>query len=356
MPKQRIIMHMDMDYFYVAVEEKINPELKGKPVVVGADPKKGKGRGVVSTCSYEARKYGVKSGMPISKAYKLCRDCVFLPVNMPLYKDASNKIMEILRKHADKSEQISIDEIFLDLSSKARSFKDAEKLAKRIKQELLKKEKLTCSIGIGPNKLIAKIASDFNKPDGLTVVTPNKVHDFIYPMEVRKLWGIGPKTEEKLNEMGIKTVKDLSRTKQDKLIEEFGSLGHDMHLTSKGIDESEVRERREAKSIGKQTTFQEDTNDRKRILETLGKLAETVHKELKDEGLFCRTVTITVRFEDFDTHTSAKSMKVATDSLKAIKEAASDLMKKYLKDKRKIRLVGVKASRFSEKEEQKQLV
>ncbi len=356
MRRQRIIMHIDMDYFYVAVEERINPELRGKPVVVGADPKKGKGRGVVSTCSYEARKYGIHSGLPISKAYKLCSECVFLPVNMKLYVEASHKIMAIFRKYADRTEQISIDEIFLDISKKGRGFKEAEKLAKKIKQDILKKENLTCSIGIGPNKLIAKIASDFKKPDGLTIVTSNKVLGFLYPMGVRKLWGIGPKTEEKLNEMGIKTIKQLSKTKQDKLIKEFGSMGHSMHLMSKGIDESKVEEKEGVKSISRLKTFQEDTKDEKKIFSTMDKLAEDVHKEIKERELFYKTITITARFEDFDTRTSAKSMKVATDSIQTIKDIARELMKKYLKDKRKIRLLGVRVSKLSEKEAQKKLV
>ena len=251
MRKQRIIMHIDMDYFYAAIEERENPELREKPVVVGADPKKGRGRGVVSTCNYKAREFGIKSGLPISKAYKLCKDCVFLPVNMELYQKVSEKIMDTLRKYSEKSEQVSIDEMFLDISRKAKGFADAEKLAKKIKKEILEKEKLTCSIGIGPNRLIAKIASDFKKPDGLTAVKPDKVYDFISPMNVRKLWGIGPKTAEILKEMGIETVKQLSKAKQDKLIEEFGSFGHEMHLMSKGIDESEVEESFEIKSIGR---------------------------------------------------------------------------------------------------------
>jgi DNA polymerase IV (DinB-like DNA polymerase) len=356
MPKQRIILHLDMDYFYAAVEERENPKLKGKPVVVGADPKAGKGRGVVSTCNYEARKYHIHSGTPISKAYKLCPDCVFLPVNMPLYVKVSEKIIGMLRKYSEKSEKVSIDEIYLDLSKKAKDFKEAEEIAKKIKKEIMKKENLTCSIGIGPNKLIAKIASDFEKPDGLTVVKPEKVLNFIYPMDVRKLQGVGPKTEQALEKMGIKTIKQLSATKQDKLIEKFGSFGHDLHLMSKGKDEREVEESYEIKSIGRQITFQEDTKDEKLISITLDSLAEEVHAEVKQNKLFFKTVTVVARFGDFDTHTSAKSMPVATDSISKIKDTAKDLMKKYIKDRRKIRLIGVRVSKFSEKEAQKQLV
>ena len=175
-------------------------------------------------------------------------------------------------------------------------------------------------------------------------------------MNVRKLWGIGPKTAERLKEMKITTVKQLSQTKQDKLIEEFGSWGHNMHLMSKGKDDSEVEENYEVKSIGRQTTFQEDTKDEKKIFGALEKLSERTHKELKESGFFYKTITITARFEDFDTHTSAKSTTVATDSLEKMKETAKSLMKKYLKDRRKIRLVGVRVSKLSEKESQKKLL
>jgi DNA polymerase IV (DinB-like DNA polymerase) len=345
-----------MDYFYAAIEERENPELRGKPVVVGADPKKGRGRGVVSTCNYKAREFGIKSGLPISKAYELCKDCVFLPVNMELYQQVSEKIMGILRKYSEKSEQVSIDEMFLDISRNAKGFDDAEKLAKKIKNEIKEKESMACSIGIGPNKLIAKIASDFEKPGGLTVVKPGRVYDFISPMNVRKLWGIGPKTAEALKEMGIETVRQLSKAKQGDLISKFGSFGHEMHLMSKGIDESEVEEKEGVKSISRLKTFEEDTKDKERIFGLIDSLSERVHAELKESGLFYKTLTLTVRFEDFDTHTSAKSIAVATDSLDKMKETAKELIKPYLDDRRKIRLIGVKVSRFSEKEAQRQLV
>ena len=356
MRRQRIILHLDMDYFYAAVEERENPELKGKPVVIGADPKKGKGRGVVSTCNYAARKYKISSGTPISKAYKLCPDCIFLPVDMPLYVEVSKKIIQMLRKYGDKSEQVSIDEIYLDISKKVKGFKEAEELVKKIKKEIREKENLTCSIGIGPNKLIAKIASDFEKPDGLTIVNSDKVLNFIYPMKVRNLVGVGPKTEEALKEMGIETVKQLSKTKQDKLIKTFGSFGHDLHLMSKGKDDREVEESYEIKSIGRQITFQQDTKDEKLVSITLDSLVEEVHTDLKQKKLFFKTVTIVVRFEDFDTHTSAKSIPVATDNINKINGIAKELMKKYLEDRRKIRLIGVRLSKFSEKESQKRLV
>ncbi|MDH5267956.1 MAG: DNA polymerase IV, partial [Candidatus Bathyarchaeota archaeon] len=199
-----------MDQFFAAVEERKHPEYKGKPVVVGADPKKGKGRGVVSTCNYEARKFGIHSAMPISRAWKRCPEAIYLPVNFKLYIKASSRIMAILRKYADKFEQWGLDEAFLDVSSKARNFGEARKLAEKIKQEIEGSEALACSIGVGPNKLVAKIASDFEKPNGLTVVEENEVENFLAPLPVRKLLWVGKKTEQRLNAIGIRTIGDLA--------------------------------------------------------------------------------------------------------------------------------------------------
>lgn len=208
--KNKIIMHVDMDAFFAAVEEGGHPEFKGMPIIVGADPKEGRGRGVVSSASYEARKFGVKSGMPISRAWKLCPEAVYLPVNYGLYAKVSSEIMGILRKYAGKFERWGIDEAFLDVTSKVRDYEEAEALARKIKNEIFEKEGLTCSIGIGPNKLVAKMASDFQKPDGSTVVKEEAVEKFLAPLPVRKLLWVGRKTEQKLKKIGIKTIGDLA--------------------------------------------------------------------------------------------------------------------------------------------------
>jgi len=191
--ERQIVLLVDMDSFFASVQVREKPELKGLPVVVGSDPKGGAGRGVVSTCSYEARKYGIHSAMPISKAYKLCPDCVFLPVNMKLYKEVSENVMAILRGFAEKFEQVSVDEAYL-VPIDIRSFDDAVLCARRIKDEVKGQEGITCSVGIGPNKLIAKIASGFQKPNGLTLVKPEDVKDFLFPLPVSKIPGIGRKT------------------------------------------------------------------------------------------------------------------------------------------------------------------
>jgi len=354
--KKRIIFHMDMDHFYTAVEEREHPEYGGKPVVVGADPKEGKGRGVVSTSNYEARKAGVRSGMPISRAWKLCPEAIYLPPNFPLYIRVSKEIMEIAQKYADKFEQWGIDEAFLDVSARVRDYAEAEALAKQIKREISKKEQLTCSIGIGPNKLIAKMASDYQKPDGLTIVKENEAEAFLAPLPVRKLLWVGRKTEAKLKEMGINTIGDLARYDPTALPEKFGVMGTHMHLMARGIDRSEVEPRTEVKSISHETTFEEDTDDANTVLEALDKLSEEVSREVLNQRLFFKTVTIKVRYENFETHTRGKTLAFMTNRSQDLKKTARELLQDYLRQDRKVRLIGVRVSSFISGEKQKTLV
>jgi DNA polymerase IV (DinB-like DNA polymerase) len=354
--KERIIFHMDMDHFFTAVEERERPEYKGKPVVVGADPKEGKGRGVVSTSNYEARKAGVRSGMPISRAWKLCPEAIYLPPNFPLYIKVSKEIMEIARKYADKFEQWGIDEAFLDVSARVKDYAEAEALAKQIKREIKEKEHLTCSIGIGPNKLIAKIASDYQKPDGLTIVKEDEAKAFLAPLPARKLLWVGRKTEAKLKKMGINTIGDLARYDPTVLTEAFGVMGTQMHLMARGIDQSEVEARTEVKSISHETTFEEDTDDAEAVLKALDTLAAEVYKEVIDQKLFFKTVTVKVRYENFETHTRSKTLAFITNRLQDLQKTARELLKAYLKHNRKIRLIGVRVSSFVKGEKQKTLV
>lgn len=354
--KKRIIFHIDMDHFFTAVEERERPELKGKPVVVGADPKEGKGRGVASTCNYEARKFGVRSGMPISRAWKLCPNAVYLPVNYPLYTKVSNEIMDILRGYAGKFEQWGIDEAFLDVTSKARDYAEAEALARQIKKEVLEKEKLTCSIGIGPNKIVAKVASDFQKPDGLTLVKEEKTEKFLAPLPVRKLLWIGRKTEEKLAKLEIKTISDLARYDPTVLIEVFGAMGTQMCLMAHGIDRSEVEERSGIKSISRDFTFEEDTSDASFIFNALDRLSKEVHEDVWKQSLYFKTVTVRVRYENFETHTHSKTLPLITNSLDDLKKTAKELTLPYLRPEREIRLVGVRVSNFTSTQKQKTLI
>jgi DNA polymerase IV (DinB-like DNA polymerase) len=353
--KKRVIFHLDMDHFYTAVEEREHSEYKGKPIIVGADPKEGKGRGVVSTSNYEARKVGVTSGMPISRAWKLCPEAIYLPPNFPLYIRVSNKIMNIARKYAEKFEQWGIDEAFLDVTSKVKDYAEAKALAKQIKREISEKEQLTCSIGIGPNKLTAKIASDFQKPDGLTIVKEGEVERFLESLPVRKLLWVGRKTEAKLKPLGINTIGDLARYDPSVLTETFGVMGTQMHLMARGIDRSEVEPRTEVKSISHETTFEEDTADADTVLKSLEALSEEVSKEALEQRLFFKTVTVKVRYENFETHTRSKSLPFMTNRTQDLKKTAKELLQAYLRHDRKIRLIGVRVSSFVKGEKQKTL-
>lgn len=354
--EKRMIFHTDMDHFYTAVEQREHPELKGKPVIVGADPKDGKGRGVVSTSNYEARKFGVKSGMPISKAWKLCPGGVYFPVNMDLYVRVSGEIMDMLRTYADKFEQWGIDEAFLDVTSRAKNYSEAEALARNIKSKIFESEGLTCSIGISSNKLVAKIASDIQKPDGLTIVKEEDIEKFLASLSVWKLPGVGRKTGQILKNMGIETIGDLAKFDPAVLAESFGVIGIQLHLMAHGIDRSEVEERSEIKSIGRDVTFQEDTNDSEYVLKAVDALAEDVHKDILNQRLLFKTVTIRVRYENFETHTHSKTLPFLTDRLQDMTKTTRDLMQPYFRPGKKIRLVGVRVSSLVSGLRQKKLV
>lgn len=343
-PAQRIIMHIDLDAFFAAVEQRDRPELKGKAVVIGADPKGGKGRGVVATCSYEARKFGVGSAMPITQAWRRCAgQCVFLPVDYEKYQAASEKIMVIFQRHAEKFEQTSIDEAYLDVS-RLGGFERAKGLAVAIKKEVLRKEKLTCSIGIGPNKLIAKIASDYEKPAGITVVTPRKVWDFLAPMNVRSIPGIGPKTAGALAREGITTVAQLRRCTKKWLEDQFGSFGEEMYEMARGIDDSPIIEEWEPKQIGRQITFEKDTRDKSVIWETMEEMMTDVHGQLRAEKKAYRTVTVKIRYEDFETHTASRTLIEPTQRREAMAALGRELLQPFLKKEKKVRLVGISVS------------
>jgi DNA polymerase IV (DinB-like DNA polymerase) len=354
--KRRIIFHFDMDHFFTAVEEREHPELRDKPVVVGADPKGGSGRGVVSTSNYLARKFGLKSGMPISRAWKLCPEAVYLPVNYELYLKVSSRIMDILRRYADKFEQWGIDEAFLDVTSKVKDYISAEALAKQMKDEIYAEERLTSSVGISSNKLVAKIASDFQKPNGLTLVKEEDVEKFLAPLPVRKLLWVGRKTGQKLEDMGIKTIGDLARYDPTVLTDAFGELGIQLHLMALGIDKSDVRERNWIKSVSRELTFQEDTDDFDSVLRNLDKLSEEVCADVLRQQLYFKTVTVKVRYSNFETHTHGKTFPFITNRLLDVERAARELLQLYLRPDRKIRLIGVRVSSLVSGEKQKTLL
>ncbi|MFP4654507.1 MAG: DNA polymerase IV [Methanohalobium sp.] len=343
-----IKFHVDMDSFYSSVEVRENPELKGYPVIVGSDPKDGTGRGVVSTCSYEAREYGVGSAMPISKAYRLCPHAVFLPVNMKLYKQVSSKVMEIIKKFTGKFEQVSVDEAYLDPGDSVKNYDEAVLSAQWIKNEIYQQEKLTCSIGIAPNKAIAKIASDFNKPDGLTVVRPDEVEQFLSPLPVSKIPGIGRKTNETLDKLGIQTIGDLKNFDVQILIGKFGKSGLRMYQLAKGIDHREVEEQNEVKSISKEDTFDEDIADPILAEEIIDILSEEVHSSLTKKKYLFKTVTLKVRLDDFTTFTRSKTFVSYRSEADVIKKGCKELMNQFIRNNGncKFRLLGVEVSKL----------
>ncbi|AKB54819.1 MULTISPECIES: DNA polymerase IV [Methanosarcina] len=354
-PERRITFHADMDSFFASVEVRERPELKGMPVVVGSDPKGGSGRGVVSTCSYEARKYGIHSAMPISQAYRLCPDAVFLPVNMKLYVGVSAKIMELLKGFADRFQQVSVDEAYLVPGPEITNFKDAALYALRIKDEVQKQEGITCSVGVGPNKLIAKIASDFQKPDGLTIVRPEDVREFLFPLPVSKIPGIGEKTADTLKSMGLNRVEELANCDVQLLSGKFGKIGLRMKQLANGLDFREVREKESVKSISRHGTFAEDTSDPVKITGSLDLLAESVHSSLLKNRLLFKTVVLTVRFEDFSTYTRSKTIPIWTSDIFVIKRTAIQLLSEFIGN-RKLRLVGIGVTKLRERDEKQTLI
>lgn len=350
----RIIMHMDMDAFFAAVEERERPRLKGLPVVIGADPEEGQGRGVVSTANYKAREYGIHSAQPISIAWRLSEKAAsedkpraaFLTPDFPLYEKISREIMDYLRTKGDKFEFGGIDEAYLDVSS-LKTFEKAIELAKEIKNHIKKTQSLTCSIGIGSNRLIAKIASGFKKPDGLTVLQPEEVQKFLDPLPADAIPGIGPKSKIVLEQMGVKTIAELKNLPKEALEDKFGKWGTDMYLKARGIDESEIGGVTETKSIGKQVTFGKDILDVNFLIAHLKQLAKEVFEEVKSQNFEFKTIEITVRFYDFETKSRSITPKVTKRSLKAIEAGALRLFLPFLDHrenprKKLIRLLGVR--------------
>lgn len=341
---QRIILHLDMDSFYASVEVQRRRELAGKPVVIGADPKQGKGRGVVSTCSYEARAFGIHSAMPISQAYVLCPHAVFLPPDFPAYVQASAAVMEILRSYGFLMEQVSIDEAFLDISA-CGDFSSAQSLAEEIKAAIRNNLGLSCSIGIAPSRTVAKIASDLRKPDGLTVVTPPDLQAFLAPLPVRKIPGVGKKAESLLFEMGIRTIGDLARQDVQGLIGRFGRSAIALHQLARGIDESGIIDRQEIKSISREITFDTDTDDFDVLASTLDELTRSACGNLAEERLRFKTLTLKIRYSGFITRSRSRSLSHFSSDTAVVRSLIRTLFREEY-DGRKIRLIGIRLSSF----------
>ena len=343
MAAPRIVFHVDMDAFYASCELCHRPEWRGLPLIVGADPRLGRGRGVVLTATYEARKFGIRSAMPVSQAYRLCKEAIFTPPNFELYVRTSREVMPTVRSFGDAFEQFGIDEAFLDVTARAGDWGRAHELAAELKTAVRERHGLTCSVGVAPTKAVAKIASDFQKPDGLTVVEPERLEAFLSPIPVNRIAGVGRKTNQRLEVLGVRTIGDLAAFPRDRLHDLFGSWADHMWSVAHGVDDSPVKEwLGPPKSIGSETTFDEDTRDPETIQAVVQDLIDSVHPQLEQEGLVYRTVGVKVRFEDFETHTAAKSLRVHTRDKEPIAEQTRAMLRPFLEDGRKVRLVGVR--------------
>jgi len=335
-----------MDAFFAAVEEKRKPDLKGKPVVIGGmgDPSK---RGVVSTANYEARKYGVHSALPLRTAYKLCPHAVFLPVDYEAYEAASHQFKTVLLNITSIIEDVGIDEAYLDISDEADT---NEMIVEKIKTGIFEKTGLTCSIGIAPNKLLAKIASDMQKPNGLTVFTGNDIETKLWPLPIRKLYGIGPKTEEHLKAMKIETIGQLALLSVESLIQRFGvSYGQYLHEAARGVDESPLVTHWEPKSFSRETTFQKDVKEWQTIARTIAELTKEVVSDLDRKGYSARTITLKIRFDDFRTITRGTTIQDYSDLEDVIRRAAFSCLKR-IDLNRKVRLIGIRVTNLEKVE------
>ena len=340
----RLIALVDMDYFFAACEELRSPEIKGKPVVVGADPKGGAGRGVVSACNYVARKYGTRSGMPISMAYRLKRDAIFLPVDYDYYEAESKKVMTIIKAHADRFEQVSVDEAFADVSTRTGDYQKAVEVATEIKEEINKKLGLPCSVGVGTNKLIAKMACEDAKPNGVKLVREEEASGFLSEKPVGDLYGVGRKMNEKLRAMGYIKIGDLAKANVMDLVEEFGSYGTDIYHYANGNDDSEVQENYEVKSIGREKTFEVDTDDVRIVSAAIWDMSREVAAEVRKGGFAFKVVTLKVRYPNFEEHMRSRSLSHRSDKVEEIAGSSLELFGKYVEKGEKVRKVGVRVS------------
>jgi len=359
---KRVILHVDIDYFYAQVEERENPSLKDKPVVVCVYSGRTEDSGAVSTANYIARKHGVKSGMPITLAKKTLKDnkdAYFVGMRKEYYETVSDTIMDILRGFAGMFQQVSIDEAFLDVTQKIQGdFNKVPDCANRIKQEVRSKERLTCSVGVGPNKLIAKMASDVEKPYGLTVITPENVSNFLNPLPVGKLFLVGPKTEERLNEIGVKTIGELSEVEIERLVDDFGErFGEYLYRASRGIDNVPVLQK-EITQLSRIATLKKNTMDVEEILPLANSLAHDVYRKSFDEKKDFKSISIIAIMEDLSIHTRTKTLEVATNSLDVIKKSVQELFELFLDENQEVsvRRIGVKVSGLKAKTGQTSLI
>jgi DNA polymerase-4 len=343
----RKIIHIDMDAFYASVEQRDNSELKGKAIAVGGLPE-GRG-GVVATCSYEARKFGVRSAMPSKKALQLCPHLIFIRPRFDAYKEVSRKVREIFHRYTDLIEPLSLDEAYLDVTEDKQGIGSAIDIAQLIKKAIKDELHLTASAGVSVNKFIAKIASDLQKPDGLTFIGPSKIEKFVEQLAIEKFYGVGKVTAEKMKSMNIYTGADLKKLTEKELVQHFGKAGRFYYGIVRGIDERPVEPNQETKSIGAEDTFPQDLTRVEEMNKELGKIAAVVYERLRKHRLKARTVTLKIKFSDFKIITRSKSFEEPTDDLSLIITTANELLLSTEPEDVKIRLLGISVSNFGER-------
>ncbi len=347
MSLQRRILHIDLDAFYCAVEEQRDPSLRGKPFAVGGQPDQ---RGVVASCSYSARKYGVRSAMPMAQAVKICPDLLIIRGHYRDYSQASRKVMDHLRELTEQVEQISIDEAFLDITGLDEI---SQTIASNLQSHILSEFGLPCSIGIASNKLVAKMATDFGKvssgytdspPNAIKIISPGKEKEFLAPLPVDALWGVGPKTAEKLIEMNVKTIGDLYYVPEDVMIKRFGKWGYGISQRAQGIDDRQITIQHTAKSVSQETTFAKDVADEETLLKTIQRLSNHISQRLDKKHRQATTVKIKLRWSDFTTITRQVTLSQPTNKEDVIYNAAEKLFQNSWKSGKPVRLIGVGTS------------
>ena len=342
----RKIIHIDMDAFFAAVEIRDNPKLKGKPVIIGSNPRQTGGRGVVSTCSYEARAFGVHSAMSSKEAYERCPQAVFISGNYEKYKAVGLEIRAIFKRYTDLIEPMSIDEAYLDVTENKLGIKSAVKIARLIQQDIWQELHLTASAGVSYNKFLAKMASDYQKPHGLTVILPDQAQEFLKQMDIAKFHGVGKKTVERLHEMGIYTGADLLDVSEVTLIDRFGRLGFDLYRKARGIHNSPVKSNQIRKSIGKEKTYGKILRDEEDIKKELTLLSEKVALNLSKQDKTGKIIILKIRYADFSTITRRKSLSQATQDASQISQTAIQLYEELAEKEKGIRLLGITVTGF----------
>ena len=342
----RKIIHIDMDAFFASVEERDNPKLKGHPVIIGSDPRLTGGRGVVSTCNYEARKFGVHSAMSSKEAYERCPQGIFISGNYEKYQAVGLQIREIFKRYTDLIEPMSIDEAYLDVTENKLEIKSAVKIAKLIQHDIWNELQLTASAGVSYNKFLAKIASDYEKPHGLTVILPEEAEAFLAPMDIAKFHGVGKKSVEKLHEMGVYSGADLLKIPEMTLIDKFGRFGFDLYRKARGISNSPVKSNRIRKSIGKERTYAKLLYSEEDIKKELTLLAQKVENSLTKYDKKGRTIVLKIRYADFSTLTKRKSLALTTQDKEQIERTAHEIYDSLEEQPRGIRLLGLTVTGF----------